>query len=497
MFKVIKIFFLFFLFTVNSLIGFTSVIQGDGKSFKGEIVKLKIYSNPISRVLEEISRDTIDASGTFELKADIKEVTYATILIKNIYFSIYLEPNSTYKVLIPSKSEVLDGDPEVRLKAFLPIELYANIINQDSNSLNYKIASFNEFYNDFLIKNKKDLINTRNKKLIESFKAIIDKNYSNVKFEYLKNLIQYRIASLEMMEQLHSSKGAINIYFNKKPILYNNDEYIEFFHNFFEKYLLKLSKGKSRDTIISAINKEKSYVSLIKIMANDSTLLMNDTLREFVMIKGLQEIYGYSDFKKEGIIEILMFISKNSNVEIHKKIAASIIKELTYLQPGSKAPEFKVVDLNNNTRTLSSYKGKMVYINFFACWNVKSIEELKAIDTIQKKYGDKVEFVNISTDDSLNEIKDAISNYKIKQNIYHFGIDKDIIDLYNIKSIPSSVLIDEFGNIIACPALKPSENMLGYLNKLFDARDLENLRKLEELKSKKLKDKVDDINNNR
>lgn len=495
MIRIAKILFLLLLFYSTNLICAETTINGDASNFKGEIIKLKIYSNPISKNLVEISRDTINDDGSFTLKSDINSITYANIVINNIYFTLYLEPKTSYKIKIPTKAEILDGDPEIRLKAFLPIEMFANITNQDTNSLNYSLGAFNEIYNNFMIANEKNLINQRNKKLVNSFKESLNKRFSNIKNEYLTRYIEYRIASLEMMEQLHNREDFKNIYFNNRPILYNNDEYLAFFDNFFNKHLLKLSKTKLRDTIIYAINNEKSYTSLIKIMALDSTLLLNDTLREYVMINGLYDLYKYKEFKKEGIKTILAYIAKNGNVETHKNIAGSILNELTKLESGSIAPDFKAICTDGNIKSLTDFKGKMVYINFFTSWNMYSIEEIKATDSIQKKFGDKVEVFNISTDDNIDDLKNAIENYKIKSKVYNYSIYKDLIDLYEIKSIPFSILIDESGKIISYPALKPSENMLGYLDKLFKERAFENQKQNDELKKIQLKNKVKEINN--
>ena len=486
--------FMYFIFGY-SVFAENTKINGIAESFKGEIVKLTAYSDPLSKSLIELSRDTIDEKGVFFLSANFKDIRYARIKIKNIYFSIYLEPNTNYEVKIPSLNEILDGEPIDRLKAFMPIELYADFVRLDTNSLNYKIGAFNELYNNFIIEHQKELINTRNKKLVLSFKKLVEEKFNKISNSFLQNYIFYRIASFEMLEQMHNNADANKLFFNNKPILYHNDEYIDFFSNFYGKYLLKLSKGIDRDSIIYAINNEKSYSSLVKILANDSILLMNDTLREFVLMNGLREIFPYPEFKKEGIIDILQFISDKGNVEIHREIAASIINELLYLLPGTKAPEFTVFSLNDQLSSLSQRRGKLVYINFFTSWNLYSIEEIKSLDSLKKVFSEKVDFFNISIDEDVDILKSCITDYRLKGDFYHLGINKDIIELYRIVTVPYSVLIDENGVIIACPALKPSENFFGYIESFFHKRELENQRKLDEFKRNQLKGRVYEINN--
>ena len=67
-----------------------------------------------------------------------------------------------------------------------------------------------------------------------------------------------------------------------------------------------------------------------------------------------------------------------------------------YLQ----APEFALKDLNRNTITLSSLKGKVVFLNLWATWCPPCVREIPAFIEVYKEYKDKgLEIIGISVDD--------------------------------------------------------------------------------------------------
>lgn len=55
----------------------------------------------------------------------------------------------------------------------------------------------------------------------------------------------------------------------------------------------------------------------------------------------------------------------------------------------SKAPDFTLKDLNGNSVTLESLKGRVVYLNFWATWCPWCVKELPDVETVYKQYKDK------------------------------------------------------------------------------------------------------------
>ena len=95
------------------------------------------------------------------------------------------------------------------------------------------------------------------------------------------------------------------------------------------------------------------------------------------------------------------------------KIANNIQHKLTYLTPGTTAPEFDVVDRNQQHHTLQDFKGKPVYIHFWSNNSTESIREMVLLDGLHKKYGEKIVFLSIKVDQKQPSMSELAKQKKV------------------------------------------------------------------------------------
>src|SRR5690606_42034021 len=70
-------------------------------------------------------------------------------------------------------------------------------------------------------------------------------------------------------------------------------------------------------------------------------------------------------------------------------IANGVYAQNEVLKIGQTAPEISLPTLNGNTVTLSSLKGKLVLIDFWATWCAPCVKEQPELKAIYDKHSDK------------------------------------------------------------------------------------------------------------
>jgi thiol-disulfide isomerase/thioredoxin len=119
---------------------------------------------------------------------------------------------------------------------------------------------------------------------------------------------------------------------------------------------------------------------------------------------------------------------------------------------GAQAPEIALPSPNGDTLRLSSLKGKYVLLDFWASWCAPCRQENPNLVEIYAKYKALgFEIFQVSLDKSKDAWVKAIREDKL--GWYHVSDlkywDSKAAKLYNIESIPASILIDKDGTIIA------------------------------------------------
>ncbi len=122
--------------------------------------------------------------------------------------------------------------------------------------------------------------------------------------------------------------------------------------------------------------------------------------------------------------------------------------------PPVPAPDFTLIDQYGNSHTLSEYKGKTVFLNFWATWCPPCRAEMPEIQEIYEEYGENASEVavlgiagpNYGREGSVEEISAFLS-----ENGYTYPVVMDeggmMAYYYGISAYPTTFMIDKDGNV--------------------------------------------------
>ncbi|MES2038037.1 MAG: TlpA disulfide reductase family protein [Pseudomonadota bacterium] len=118
------------------------------------------------------------------------------------------------------------------------------------------------------------------------------------------------------------------------------------------------------------------------------------------------------------------------------------------LETGKPAPEFTAQGSKGNIQ-LADYRGKVVYLDFWASWCGPCKQSFPWMNALQSKYGAQgfqVVAINLDT-----KQEDALEFLKATPGNFHIAYDpKGVMPRqYEIKGMPSSILIDRDGKILS------------------------------------------------
>lgn len=139
-------------------------------------------------------------------------------------------------------------------------------------------------------------------------------------------------------------------------------------------------------------------------------------------------------------------VGRNLRATLDGKIAISI---------GSVAPDFTLTTPDGAELSLSSLRGKVVLLDFWASWCGPCIRETPNVKQVYEKYKNKgFEVLSVSLDDDKGKWTAAISKHAL--GWLHVsslkGWQCPVAKLYQVAAIPAMFLLDREGRIVSTNA---------------------------------------------
>ncbi len=467
----LKIILLLLIFSWKS-ISANVTIEGTATDYAGKTIEFLTYSNQIAYTEKKLASIKVDPNGAFFASLNIDQTELIFVHVGVYFLFLYAEPGTKYIIQLPPWE---DKKPQEKLNPYFEERQVHLVIQQClrnnrsiplQEELNFYIRSFDDYYGPYMAKYAMNVATQREVADRDSTIIKIEALFPDKENKFYNNYKDYKMGFLQLMSLQNKSRAISNKYFLNRPILYNQPAYTELFNQVYDKYLVYFGRTNNGKAIYEDINFSKSFSKLKQTLSQDN-VLKNDSLIEFVILKGLHDGFYATDFSRGALLTVLDSLIEKTNIPVHKEIGLQIREKVTRLLTGYRPPDFKLYDQLGNLKSLDDFKGKYTYIMFCTTQNYACITEFEQIKKLYQKHSDKLNIVTILADDNFNESKKFITGKKLPWTFLHYGNTPEVLKEYDIRAFPTYFLINKEGKMAISPAPSPSENFeISFFNEL-------------------------------
>lgn len=161
----------------------------------------------------------------------------------------------------------------------------------------------------------------------------------------------------------------------------------------------------------------------------------------------LERLYGADPKKLRKYYSL--FTDEVKKSPLGKEVFATITS-LEGVLTGHKAPNFKLIDINNKEVSLADFRGKCVLIDFWGSYCGPCKASFPYLKELYGKYKDKgFEIIGITLDRDENRWKETVKKCDIPWvQLSNIKSKSKIFNTYNVVGIPFTYLIDKNGLIV-------------------------------------------------
>ena len=431
--KNILLFFLFVVGVVNHGEGKNVRLHGSLKEF-GKSVVIMDFDGAVGDVSKARSQKiVVNEDGRFDFSFDLKKPGYYSVG-RN---TLYLTPGDDMEVYLGT------SQPQSWFKG-----KGADVNNYMKGRLFPHEGSFLRGGDNV----KDDFEQTR--KCIEELAAQREKELKalqNVSKEFIElemMRIKADVANSYMMYLWYSSVS------RDKKTKEEKAKVISEFHNSIREYMNPLLKE------ISAKDKylDIAVVRFVLLMCYDMDVFdfpKSKRLREFECVCTMGERME-EEMIPSLYDELYTWGAKLKQADF-KQAFLGRLEERAKLMEGRSAIDFIVLDMDGKERKLSDYKGKVMFVDFWATWCGPCWGEMPHFIELSKKYPN-IQFVGVAVDDTMKSWLKSMKKDTEHGNVLElFATDPFVRMKWDITGIPRFLLIDENFKIISASAPRPSQ----------------------------------------
>ena len=428
----------------------TTIVSGKVKGMRSGSVKIS-YRHPITMVETTVTGEL--SKGRFSLEMPIDEPRIVGLTIEKERTSVYLMPNEQLSVNLDYDlfDETLEYEGASSNESHFLKEYFLNFEDEGKDPTRGWISELEgkEYFEKQMERLKAKLAfieeyhsaNKLNEQFLNDWKANQTHKtngdllyYPRIKAAYTKT------SSYEVVDRAYYS--FLDDCETNADDLVHLDGYM-WFLNGFVNYKVSQLRYKS-EAKYDPIN--HFMVAQIMLSGKCRVAAQAYDLRHTLRRIDLDKIDPYwDDFLSESDEDVAEYMQN-----IYDRVLA--------LQPGKLSPQFTLMSIDGEEVSLSDFKGKVVYLDFWASWCGPCIREVPYAKELQKEFeGTDVVFLYVSLDENDEAWRKAVEEKELSGvHLLAKGFKHEVPVSYNVSGIPTYYIIGRDGNIYRNNAPRPS-----------------------------------------
>ncbi|MBN8703230.1 MAG: TlpA family protein disulfide reductase [Bacteroidetes bacterium] len=213
-----------------------------------------------------------------------------------------------------------------------------------------------------------------------------------------------------------------------------------------------LNGGKASQTMIDSLSNviDKEFNGLVQKHTNYLIDFVTKNPQSLSAIAAIQQLSSDNNF--EQFEKVNQALKNKYPTSSYIKLFSESVEKASKLRAGSDAPEIVLNEPSGKPLALSSLRGKVVLLDFWASWCAPCRATNPQVVALYDKFKNKdFEIYAVSLDENKDKWIEAIAKDRLTwKHVSELKSWKSaVVEQYNFKSIPYNVLIGKDGKIVA------------------------------------------------
>lgn len=436
---------------VDNLFANTIHLEGHEPEYAGSKIVFQKQTDPISGSTDTTFILKIGPQGRILTDINIQEPLYCFAEFDIYLLKLMLVPGDSLRIKLPPRKP--KSFEESKNPYFKPVETWVLSQSKNYSHLNSLFARFDQKYYNLNDKYFNQLYYTRQEKYLDSVVFHLEKEFGSE-----KNLvfIAHKKLMLKSIETGIMREGREKLMSDFESLTYSAwllPSFSDLLERLFSQTWSTESKRPQGRELKSLVAGRK--ISELRNWTVHFTGI-NKPLTDLILLKLLHDAYYSGEFQKSAILDMLqsdLFMTNKVGLVI--RTAKEIHKKLSFLLPGTPAPEICLPLIGNGIYCSKESKKSMQYILFADLEIPVCQEHVKYLPTLHDKIGDYVDILLILRPSSKMNQAEFIKQYNIPGNVVLDTQDDIFSRKFKIRAFPSAFLVDRNHSVVLSPARTP------------------------------------------